>query len=149
MNALWIVFYQIIIKNLHIQGKNLFAFSILLKMETLDKFHIALFFVAINCSLLVSPTHCFFYNYEWRAGIGVNVTQRHCVFKPITWYAKSRTTKSIPGLYTPKRTPSKWCHCRTYQNHEEHPRTSKNSYYWSHFSVSKINWIFSIFLSRI
>ena len=27
------------------------------------------------------------------------MTQRHCVFKPITWYAKSRTTKSIPGLY--------------------------------------------------
>ena len=25
--------------------------------------------------------------------------QKHCVFKPITWYPKSRTTKSIPGLY--------------------------------------------------
>ena len=37
----------------------------------------------------------------WRPGIGVGVTQRHCVFKPITWYAKSRATKSIPGLYCP------------------------------------------------
>ena len=36
---------------------------------------------------------------KWRPGIGVGVTQRHCVFKPITWYAKSRATKSIPGLY--------------------------------------------------
>ena len=36
----------------------------------------------------------------WRAGIAVNVTQRRSVFKPITWYAKSRTTKSIPGLYS-------------------------------------------------
>ena len=36
------------------QGKNLFAFSILLKMETLDKFHIAIFLVAINYSVLVS-----------------------------------------------------------------------------------------------
>ena len=36
---------------------------------------------------------------QWRPGIGIYMTQRHCVFKPITWYAKSRTTKSIPGLY--------------------------------------------------
>ena len=28
------------------------------------------------------------------------MTQRHFVFKPISWYAKSRATKSIPGLYT-------------------------------------------------
>ena len=38
------------------------------------------------------------YGNAWRPGIAVSVTQRHC-FKPITWYAKSRTTKSIPGLY--------------------------------------------------
>ena len=25
--------------------------------------------------------------------------QKHCVFRPITWYDKSRTTESIPGLY--------------------------------------------------
>ena len=29
----------------------------------------------------------------------VYVTQRRYVFKPITWYAKSRSPKSIPGLY--------------------------------------------------
>ena len=31
--------------------------------------------------------------FKWRPGIGIYVTQRHCVFKLIT--AKSRTTKSI------------------------------------------------------
>ena len=73
MNALWIVSYQIIIKNLHIQGKNLFAFSILLKMETLDTFHIAIFLVAINYSVLVShrQSHCIS-NYYRRSLVLVN-----------------------------------------------------------------------------
>ena len=30
---------------------------------------------------------------------GLSVTQRQPAFKLITWHAKSRTTKSIPGLY--------------------------------------------------
>ena len=38
-------------------------------------------------------------DYIWRREIGVSVTQKHCVFKPIMWYAKSRTTKSISGLW--------------------------------------------------
>ena len=36
---------------------------------------------------------------QWRPGIALRVTQRQPAFKPITWHAKSRTTKSIPGLY--------------------------------------------------
>ena len=61
MNALWIVSYLIIIKSLHIQGLHLFAFSILLKMVTLDTFHIAIvFIVAINYSVLVSHRQCHF-----------------------------------------------------------------------------------------
>ena len=49
----------LIIKSLHIQGNHLFAFSILLKMVTLDTFHIAIvFLVAINYSVLVSHRQC-------------------------------------------------------------------------------------------
>ena len=38
-------------------------------------------------------------NKMWRPGIALGVTQRQPAFKLITWHAKSRTTKSIPGLY--------------------------------------------------
>ena len=37
---------------------------------------------------------------------------------------------------------TKSCHCKTYQNYEQPPRTSQNSYFLSHFSVLKIGWIF-------
>ena len=37
---------------------------------------------------------------------------------------------------------TKSCHCQTYQNYEQPPRTSKNSYFQSHFSVLKIGRIF-------
>ena len=33
-------------------------------------------------------------------------------------------------------------HCQTYQNHEQLPQTSQNSYFQSHFSVLKIGRIF-------
>ena len=33
---------------------------------------------------------------------------------------------------------TKSCHCQTYQNYEQPPRTSQNSYFQSHFSVLKI-----------
>ena len=36
---------------------------------------------------------------EWRPGIALGVTQKQPAVKLITWHAKSRTTKSIPGLY--------------------------------------------------
>ena len=35
----------------------------------------------------------------WRQGMALGVTHRRCVFKLFMWYTKSRTTKSIPGLY--------------------------------------------------
>jgi len=35
----------------------------------------------------------------WRPGITQGVIQRQAAFKLITLHAKSRTTKSIPGLY--------------------------------------------------
>ena len=35
----------------------------------------------------------------WRPGIALSVTHRQPAFKLIMWHAKSRTTKSIPGLY--------------------------------------------------
>ena len=34
------------------------------------------------------------------------------------------------------------CHRQTYQNYEQPPRTSQNSYFQSHFSVLKIGRIF-------
>ena len=37
---------------------------------------------------------------------------------------------------------AKSCHRRTYQNYEQPPRTSQNSYFQSHFSVLKIGRIF-------
>jgi hypothetical protein len=37
---------------------------------------------------------------------------------------------------------TKSCHRQTYQNHEQPPRTSQNSYFQSHFSVLKIGQIF-------
>ena len=37
---------------------------------------------------------------------------------------------------------TKSCHCQTYQNYEQPPRTSQNSYFQSHFSVLKISKIF-------
>ena len=37
---------------------------------------------------------------------------------------------------------TKWSHRQTYQNYEQPPGTSQNSYFQSHFSVSKIDWIF-------
>ena len=37
---------------------------------------------------------------------------------------------------------TKSCHCQTYQNYEQPPRTSKNSYFQIHFSVLKIGRIF-------
>ena len=37
---------------------------------------------------------------------------------------------------------TKSCHCQTYQNYEQPPRTSQNSYFQSHFSVLKIGRIF-------
>ena len=37
---------------------------------------------------------------------------------------------------------TKSCHRQTYQNYEQHPRTCQNSYFQSHFSVSKIGRIF-------
>ena len=37
---------------------------------------------------------------------------------------------------------TKSCHCKTYQNYEQPPRTSQNSYFQSHFSVLKIGQIF-------
>ena len=54
-----------------------------------------------NLSSLSLPLFFFNYNEFWTGwpGIGVSVTQRHCVFNPITWFVKSRTTKSIPSLY--------------------------------------------------
>ena len=37
---------------------------------------------------------------------------------------------------------TKSCHLQTYQNHEQAPRTSQNSYFQSYFSVLKIGQIF-------
>ena len=37
---------------------------------------------------------------------------------------------------------TKSCHRQTYQNYEQPPRTSQNSYFQSHFSVLKIGRIF-------
>ena len=37
---------------------------------------------------------------QWRPGTALGVTQRQPAFKAITWHAESRTTKSIPGLYS-------------------------------------------------
>ena len=37
---------------------------------------------------------------------------------------------------------TKSCHHQTYQNYEQPPRTSQNSYFQSHFSVLKIGGIF-------
>ena len=37
-----------------------------------------------------------------------------------------------------KRFFTKSCHCKTYQNDEQPPRTSQNSYFQSHFSMLKI-----------
>ena len=37
---------------------------------------------------------------------------------------------------------TKSCHRQTYQNYEQPPWTSQNSYFQSHFSVLKIGWIF-------
>ena len=37
---------------------------------------------------------------------------------------------------------TKSCHHQTYQNHEQPPQTSQNSYFQSHFSVLKIGRIF-------
>ena len=42
-------------------------------------------------------------NLLWRPGIALGVTQRQPAFKLIKWHAKSRTTKSIPGLYIKKK----------------------------------------------
>ena len=38
---------------------------------------------------------------------------------------------------------TKLCHCQTYQNHEQPPQTSQNSYFQSHFSVLKFGLIFT------
>ena len=38
---------------------------------------------------------------------------------------------------------TKSCHRQTYQNYEQPPQTSQNSYFQSHFSVLKIGRIFS------
>ena len=37
---------------------------------------------------------------------------------------------------------TKSCHRQTYQNYEQPPRTSQNSYFQSHFSVLKIDQVF-------
>ena len=41
-----------------------------------------------------------------------------------------------------KRFFTKSCHRQTYQNYEQPPQTSQNSYFQSHFSVLKIGQIF-------
>ena len=41
-----------------------------------------------------------------------------------------------------KHFSTKSCHRQTYQNYEQPPRTSQNSYFQSHFSVLKIGRIF-------
>ena len=73
-----------------------FLYPILIK--NLKNLHIACYHSANIFQFFGGLFMCAKY-YLWRPGIGVSVTQRHCVFKPIKWYTKSRTTKSIPGLY--------------------------------------------------
>ena len=41
-----------------------------------------------------------------------------------------------------KHVITKSCHCQTYQNYEQPPQTSQNSYLQSHFSGLKIGQIF-------